>query len=132
MFSSGYSLVGESPDVHGQLSRVRVPLPRYGSLAQWMERPVTSREVVGSSPTRPTEHGMVPRCYRSLLVVAYVTVWARVVGLCASRWACYCVSIVPSRPPGLAGFSVRGGTGRRTGFRFQRLRACGFDSHRAH
>lgn len=62
---------------------------------------------------------MVPRCYRSLLVVAYVTVWARVVGLRASRWACYCVSIVPSRPPGLAGFSVRGGTGRRTGFRFQ-------------
>ena len=75
---------------------------------------------------------MVPRRYRSLLVVAYVTVWARVVGLCASRWACYCVSIVPSRSPGLAGFSVRGGTGRRTGFRFQRLRACGFDSHRAH
>lgn len=105
-FRQGYSLVGESPDVHGQLSRVRVPLPRYGSLAQWMERPVTSREVVGSSPTRPTEHGMVPRCYRSLLVVAYVTVWARVVGLCASRWACYCVSIVPSRPPGLAGFSL--------------------------
>ena len=62
---------------------------------------------------------MVPRCYRSLLVVAYVTAWARVVGLRASRWACYCVSIVPSRPPGLAGFSVRGGTGRRTGFRFQ-------------
>ena len=55
-FRQGYSLVGESPDVHGQLSRVRVPLPRYGSLAQWMERPVTSREVVGSSPTRPT-HG---------------------------------------------------------------------------
>ena len=78
-------------------------------LAQWMGRPVTSREVVGSSPTRPTEHGMVPRCYRSLLVVAYVTVWARVVGLRASRWACYCVSIVPSRPPGLAGFSARGG-----------------------
>ena len=86
-FRQGYSLVGESPDVHGQLSRVRVPLPRYGALAQWMERPVTSREVVGSSPTRPTEHGMVPRCYRSLLVVAYVTVWARVVGLRASRWA---------------------------------------------
>lgn len=62
---------------------------------------------------------MVPRCYRSLLVVAYVTVWARVVGLRASRWARYYVLIVPSRPPGLAGFSVRGGTGRRTGFRFQ-------------
>ena len=43
----------------------------------------------------------------------------RVHHLRASRWACYCVSIVPSRPPGLAGFSVRGGTGRRTGFRFQ-------------
>ena len=27
---------------------------------------------------------MVPRCYRSLLVVAYVTVWARVVSLRAS------------------------------------------------
>lgn len=27
-FRQGYSLVGESPDVHGQLSRVRVPLPR--------------------------------------------------------------------------------------------------------
>ena len=27
---------------------------------------------------------MVPRCYRSLLVVAYVTAWARVVGLRAS------------------------------------------------
>lgn len=49
---------------------------------------------------------MVPCCYRSLLVVAYVTVWARVVGLRASRWACYCVSIVPSRPPGLAGCIV--------------------------
>lgn len=49
---------------------------------------------------------MVPRCYRSLLVVAYVMVWARVVGLRASRWACYCVLIVPSRPPGLAGCIV--------------------------
>ena len=52
---------------------------------------------------------MVPRCYRSLLVVAYVTVWARVVGLRASRWARYYVLIVPSRPPGLAGFSACGG-----------------------
>lgn len=49
---------------------------------------------------------MVPRCYRSLLVVAYVTVWARVVDLRVSRWACYCVLIAPSRPPGLAGFIV--------------------------
>lgn len=49
---------------------------------------------------------MVPRCYRSLLVVACVTVWARVVGLRASRWACYYVLIVPSRPPGLAGCIV--------------------------
>ena len=38
--------------------------------------------------------------------VAYVTVWARVVGLRASRWACYYVLIVPSRPPGLAGCIV--------------------------
>ena len=67
-FRQGYSLVGESPDVHGQLSRVRVPLPRYGSLARWMECPVTSREVVGSSPTRPTEHGIVPHRYRKPLV----------------------------------------------------------------
>ena len=49
---------------------------------------------------------MVPRCYRSLLVVAYVTVRARVVGLRASRWACYYALIVPSRPPGLAGCIV--------------------------
>lgn len=106
VFVRGIVLVCAPLDVHGWRGRVRVPLPRYGSLAQWMERPVTSREVVGSSPTRPTEHGRVPRCYRSLLVVAYVTVWARVVGLRASRWACYCVSIVPSRPPGLAGCIV--------------------------
>ena len=52
------------------------------------------------------EHGMVPRCYRSLLVVAYVTVWARVVGLRASRWACYCVSIAARCPPGLPSCNV--------------------------
>lgn len=40
------------------------------------------------------------------LSVAYVTVRARVVGLRASWWACYCVLIVPSRPPGLAGCIV--------------------------
>lgn len=44
---------------------------------------------------------MVLRCYRSLLFVAYVTVRARVVGLRASRWACYCVSIAVRCPPGL-------------------------------
>lgn len=44
---------------------------------------------------------MVPRGYRSLLVVAYVTVWARVIGLRASRWACYCVLIAARCPPGL-------------------------------
>lgn len=44
---------------------------------------------------------MVPRCYRSLLVVAYVTVWARVVGLRASRWACYYALIAARCPPGL-------------------------------
>lgn len=40
------------------------------------------------------------------LSVAFLTVWARVVGLRASRWARYYVLIVPSRPPGLAGFIV--------------------------
>ena len=49
---------------------------------------------------------MFPRCCHALLAVAYVTVRARVVGLCASWWACYCVLIVPSRPPGLAGCIV--------------------------
>lgn len=44
---------------------------------------------------------MFPRCYRSLLVVAYVTVRARVVGLRASRWACYCALIAARCPPGL-------------------------------
>lgn len=52
---------------------------------------------------------MFPRCYRSLLVVAYVTVWARVVGLRASRWVRYYAPVVASRPPGLAGFSACGG-----------------------
>ena len=49
---------------------------------------------------------MVPHCYCALLVVACVTVWARVVGLRASRWAFYYVLIAPSRPPGLAGCIV--------------------------
>lgn len=44
---------------------------------------------------------MFPYCYRSLLVVAYVTVWARVVGLRASRWACYYALIAARCPPGL-------------------------------
>ena len=105
-FRQGYSLVGESPDVHGQLSRVRVPLPRYGSLAQWMERPVTSREAAGSSPARPTGAWYVSVLLSCAASVAYVTVRARVVGLRASRWARYYVLIVPSRPPGLAGFIV--------------------------
>lgn len=97
VFVRGIVLVCAPLDVHGWRGRVRVPLPRYGSLAQWMGRPVTSREVVGSSPTRPTEHGMFPRCCHALLVVAYVTVWARVVSLRASRWrvilcSCSCQS----------------------------------------
>lgn len=87
-FRQGYSLVGESPDVHGQLSRVRVPLPRYGSLAQWMERPVTSREVAGSSPARPTEHGSAS-CFRGVRPVWRLLRWRGVTlfGLRASRWA---------------------------------------------
>lgn len=52
---------------------------------------------------------MFPRCCHALLAVAYVTVRARVVGLRASRWACYYVLIAASRPPGLAGFSACGG-----------------------
>lgn len=47
-----------------------------------------------------------PRPFYAPLVVVCVTVWARVVGLRASRWACYCVLVVPSRPPGLAGCIV--------------------------
>lgn len=52
---------------------------------------------------------MFPRCCYALLFVVRVTAWARVVGLRASRWACYCVSIAASRPPGLSGFSACGG-----------------------
>lgn len=47
---------------------------------------------------------MFPRCCYALLFVVHVTAWARFVGLRASRWARYYVLIVPSRPPGLAGF----------------------------
>ena len=77
----GYSFVGAPPDVHGRCAQVRV-----------LHGPQGAR--------------YFPRCWGALLVVAYVTVWARVVGLRASRWACYCVSIVTSRPPGLAGCIV--------------------------
>ena len=80
--------------------------PAYGSLAQRTERLVTSQDVAGSSPARPTEHDMFPRCCHALLAVAYVTVRARVVGLRASRWVRYYVLVVPSRPPGLAGCIV--------------------------
>ena len=75
--------------------------PAFGPLAQMEEHRHHTPRVAGSSPTRPTEHGMVPRCCRSLLVVAYVTVWARVVGLSASRWACYYALIAARCPPGL-------------------------------
>ena len=80
--------------------------PAYGSLAQRIERLVTSQDVAGSSPARPTEHSMFSRCCRALLVVAYVTVRARVVGLRASRWMRYCVSIAARCPPGLPSCSV--------------------------
>lgn len=44
---------------------------------------------------------MFLRCCHALLAVAYVTVWARVVGLRASRWMRYCASIAARCPPGL-------------------------------
>lgn len=47
------------------------------------------------------EHGMFPRCCYALLVVVHVTAWARVVGLRASRWACYYALIAARCPPGL-------------------------------
>lgn len=40
------------------------------------------------------------------LSVVFLTEWARVVGLRASRWVRYYVLVVPSRPPGLAGCIV--------------------------
>lgn len=52
---------------------------------------------------------MFPRCCYALLVVVHVTAWARVVGLRASRWACYYALIAARCPPGLAGFSACGG-----------------------
>lgn len=81
--------------------------PAYGSLAQWTERLVTSQDVAGSSPARPTEHGSAS-CFRGVRPVWRLLRWRGVAlfGLRASRWACYYVLIAPSRPPGLAGCIV--------------------------
>lgn len=85
VFVRGIVLVCAPLDVHGWRGRVRVPLPRLWVVSSADRAP-------GYEPgcrrfescTAHGEHCMVPRCYRSLLVVAYVTAWARVVGLRAS------------------------------------------------
>lgn len=53
--------------------------PAYGSLAQRTERLVTSREVAGSSPARPTEHGSAS-CFRGVRPVWRLLRWR--VGAC--------------------------------------------------
>ena len=63
-------------------------VPPKGPLAQWTERLVTSREVVGSSPARPTG-SMV--CFRAV-IVRYL-LWrmlrrGRVLSACARVAAC--------------------------------------------
>ena len=86
---------------------VRVPLPHLWAVSSVDRTP--GYEPGGrrfESCTAHGEHGMFPRCCYALLFVVRVTAWARVVGLRASRWACYYALIVPSRPPGLAGCIV--------------------------
>ena len=84
--------------------------PAYGSLAQRTERLVTSQDVAGSSPARPTEHGSAS-CFRGVRPVWRLLRWRGVTlfGLRASRWVRYYAPVVASRPPGLAGFSTCGG-----------------------
>ena len=62
--------------------------PAFGPLAQMAERPVTSREVAGSSPARSTEHGSAS-CFRGVRPVWRLLRWRGVTlfGLRASRWA---------------------------------------------
>ena len=81
--------------------------PAYGPLAQLVERLFCTQEVAGSIPVRSTEHGSAS-CFRGVRPVWRLLRWRGVTlfGLRASRWACYYVSIVPSRPPGLAGCIV--------------------------
>lgn len=76
--------------------------PAYGSLAQWTERLVTSQDVAGSSPARPTEHGSAS-CFRGVRPVWRLLRWRGVAlfGLRASRWACYYALIAARCPPGL-------------------------------
>ena len=75
-------------------------------LAQWIECPVTRRGSQVQVLHGPQGARYFPRPVSCAASVAYVTVWARVVGLRASRWVRYYVLIVPSRPPGLAGCIV--------------------------
>ena len=77
-------------------------------LAQWMERPVTSREVACSSHARPTGSMVLPLDFAVCVRCGVRLLWrcSALFGLRASRWARYYVLIVPSRPPGLAGFIV--------------------------
>lgn len=89
-------------------------------LAQWMERPVTSQDVAGSSPARPTG-GTV---FSTLLGCATCC------GLCYGVGACcrlarelMCVILCSHSCQSSSGtgwvYSARGGIGRRTGFRFR-------------
>ena len=76
--------------------------PHFGLLAQLVR--VAGLHPAGrrfESCTVHWEHGMFPRCCYALLVVVHVTAWARVVGLRASRWACYYALIAARCPPGL-------------------------------
>ena len=81
--------------------------PAYGLLAQRTERLVTSQDVAGSSPARPTEHGSAS-CFRGVRPVWRLFRWRGVTlfGLRASRWVRYYAPVVASRPPGLAGCIV--------------------------
>lgn len=58
-------------DFTGRLRGPRGPVQTgwlVGQLAQMVERPVTSREVVGSIPARSTEHDVFPRLFHVPLV----------------------------------------------------------------
>ena len=77
-------------------------------LAQWIERPVTSREVACSSHARPTGSMVLPLDFAVCVRCGVRLLWRcpAVYGLRASRWACYCVSIAARCPPGLPSCNV--------------------------
>lgn len=119
VFVRGIVLVCAPLDVHGWRGRVRVTLPRYGSLAQWMERPVTSREAAGSSPARPTG---------SMVYGSALLSFVACCGVCYGVGACCRLAREPvgallcshsSQSSSGTGwvYSARGGTGRRAGLR---------------